>query len=274
MKNKIIIASVISVAAVLIAVAVLLLIFIPNSFAERMEKADKKLAKKPYVMEVDLSFECYDDEIKGIFAQLENRNTTVYVDGDRFRAENTLEISVNESGVKNTYLFENNYTVIGGTLYSEVAYTINGEGGDPSRNYASVSEQESRDFLNGICLIGGVSAERFAVMTDGKDDGSHVAVFTGVSDEDRVVLEEMMLHQLSDAAEGASLKSAQLTVQIEDGKYDCATLKAEYDVTISGKIYAVSATVELEFDYDDDVKIYLPDKVNEYQKNDLENIIE
>lgn len=273
MKNKIIIASVISVAAVLIAVAVLLLIFIPNSFAERMEKADKKLSKDPYTIDVKISFNCYDDEIVGIFSELEKNKTTVYVDGDRFKSTNELELKLKEDGVEKEYRFTSAYTLIGSVLYAELDYTLDGEGSSPNKSYASVTPEQSAELKNEICLIGGVSAESFSVMTDGKTDEGYVAVFSGVSDADRVLLEKMMSSLLEDSADSVSLKEAELTIEITDKTYDKAKLHAEYDVVISGKTYSVDTTVELEFDYDDVSKIYPPDNANEYQENELDKII-
>ena len=271
MKNKIILASVISVAAVLTAV-VLLLLLIPKTFYDRMEKADKKLSKDPYTIDVKISFNCYDDEISGIFSEISNSKTKVYVDNDRYQVENTVEINLAEDDGKKTDLFTNNFTVTGDRVYAYSDYTVNGEGGNPHKNYAAINGDEARDLLEKSCLIGGISADRFSTFTDGKEEKAHVAVFSGISDSDRAVLEEMLSAQLEDAAESVSLKDARLTVKIVNGRYDIATLEAEYDVVIKGKTYSVDASVELKFDYDAE-NVYPPDSVDEYQENELDKII-
>jgi len=226
--------------------------------------------KKPYIIEVEIDFDCLDDTVSGIFAEIENSETKIYVKDGRVRAVNEQLIHEGE----NEYLFTKKYTVIGDTVYADIDYTVNGEdNGKLGKNKAKIDGAKTTALVKELCIIGGISADDFANTMDGKSDGEHFAIYTGISERGREVLENVMKTQLEGTCDSASLLDATLTVKIDERKYDSATLLAEFGVEISGKTYPVSMCVELDFDYGESFDIYLPDDVDQYVENELDNFI-
>ena len=233
--------------------------------------AENELAKRPYTVEVDLEYRCNNTEISGVFEQLEDTYTVIYVDGKELRAVKDLSISID----KDDYRFVDSYTVIDGTVYCENVYYADGIP-HAKKNMALISNDQTRILFGDIAVIGDVSASDFSDVTQVKNGKKSVITYNGASESAIIALENAMVSQLELEAGSGSLvkaKSLEMTVEIKGKRYESITLMCDYLVTLSGKTYEVSMTAELEFDYDETFDITRPADFGEYNNVNIDTIL-
>lgn len=240
-----------------------------KSFDERLDKADKLLDGKPYVIEVELDFRCDDAEMSGMFDELEKNYTTVYVKDGKMKIVNKLDINDGEK-VNSFYTV---YTMIDGVVYYDLKYSVDGIVSKENKYYSAITDGQRRTLVDSMCLFGGVSLDGFTAMNEKRDGDEHSAVYTGPSSENTIVIEKMLASLLEGACSNVSLIDSSLCVELEDKRYDTVVLNCQYTVVISGKTYPVGLTAELEFDYDEIFSVTLPDNTDSYTATDIENII-
>ena len=236
---------------------------------EKRRIADEKLAKNKYVMEVELDFYCSDTEVKDIFDQLESSKTKIYVDGDNFRSVNDMFIEYDGNKVT----FNTEYTVFDGVVYRNMAYTANGAT-KSSLAFAEADEETVRALIDKITVIGGVNADNYDGCDTKQDDGDVELIYFTPNNDALIALENVMISQLESSCERVKADElTSLTIEFDGKRYESATVQCSYDVTISGKVYKVSMTAEIEFDYDERFEVKPPQNVSEYIRTEIENLI-
>ncbi len=232
------------------------------------EKADEALSKKAHVIEVDVDYTVDNETISAIFDQLERREVKLLVDGDKTAIEDRMSISY--SGGESEFV--NSYVIIGGVLYMDMRYTST-EGSNSTRGKSEIGYEDAVSFKEKASIIGGIGYEDFLSSEITKRDGDRVILSTGAGEELKVRLENIIISALSGAAEKARVKDARLTVELDGKKYETVTLVCDYEITMSGFTYTVTAEYELEYDYDEHVNITAPANPSDYPDMELDNIL-
>lgn len=237
---------------------------------KKLAKAEDHFRSSPYKMDVTVDFTAEDEEIAGIFSELERTQTTVYFDGTSFKSVNVMSIDTGDS----LYKFSTVYTVIGQTAYRDIAYETDGIPSSPIKSYAFLDDAQRLTLAYKVSRVGGVTTGGFANLTDTKIDKKTVSVLcTEASDEVKESLRKMMVSFFEGSLERAVAKSVTLTLVLFDGHYKSAVVSCDYDVTIGGKVYSVSAAVNLAFDFGNDYKVYTPADASEYSVIDPEDMM-
>ena len=240
-----------------------------KSAEKRMEKAEEYISSNPYIVSVSVDFDAAEG-VAAIFAEIGSSKTKVYFRGADYHAENESVIHTG-AGV---YHFKIDYTSVGGTLYKDTSYFENDVQIGETHSYAAISAAQSLQLAKHVCLIGGVDVDGFADSEQIESSRKALTMrYENASDGVKKVLAEMMNAASEWVFESVTVGSAALTLSIEDNKYSTAVLECDFEVTLEGVAYAVTATVTLNFDYSESFGIYHPNNAGEYQKIELENLL-
>ena len=235
---------------------------------KRMKNAEEYIRSNPYTISVSTDFTAAEG-VSSIFAEIATSKTKVYFRGANYHAENESVINTGED----VYYFKTDYTSVGGTLYKDMSYSENDVPMGDTYSYAAISAEQSLQLAGRLCLIGGVDVDGFADSTE--IDRSRKALtmrYENASDEIKAALVGMMNAVSEGVFESVSVGAAALTLSIENDRYSTATLECDYEITLGGVAYAVTARVTLSFDYSESFSISHPVNADEYESIDLENL--
>lgn len=235
---------------------------------EVVQRAEKVLTKKPYVIEMEVEYTASSIDISGIFEELGTNETTVFFKDGNFRAHNSMSIDYGEGDNE----YNSVYTAIDGTLYVNHKYTFANIKRD-IKSKAEITAEQSEELLLELLIVGAPKIEDFSEVELTKVDGDRVIVCRGASEDKYVALEEALISQLEGTSDSVKLTSVEMTVELDGKKYDTVTVSCLYEVVISGERYVVGMTVTLDYDYDEYVEIRVPDDAIEYDDVDIENLL-
>lgn len=231
--------------ALLLLISILALVFAACSdktVEEMIDEADEILSDSAYSIDVDVSYVC-DDEVKDIFDQLGAAEIGVYVDGGKMRIENETVINYGEGDV----IFNTQYVMLDGVVYADLKYNLDGYD-RLSQAKAYISEAQRDELFQKQSVACGITADDFTDVSISKDDGD-VIICTTAKDEILSELEYILIYQLEGASDTVAIKSATLTIELDDGKYGTVSLNCAFDVRIMGSLYSVTMNVEMEYNY-------------------------
>lgn len=257
------------VSLLLIAALLLSSLTACNLTAEQIvEKADKALEKRAYVLEIDIDYRTEDQEISTIFDQLERSETVMYFKNGNVIARNDLAINYGEGDTT----FISTYTVVDGVLYLNLSYTADGVTRDV-KSKAVIDADKQTQLEDKLSLVGGIGVFDFSNVTLSRDEDEYDIVCRGISDDKRIEIEKLLISELESTAESVRATDVKMVVEIENGKYDTVTVFAEYSIVVSGKTYSVGMTVELEYEYDEKFDVSVPADASEYLDADIDSLI-
>lgn len=233
-----------------------------------MEKANKKLTRLDYTVEVDIDYTAKDSLIAPLFEELEKNDTKLHFEGDNVSIENRTSISYEGGDTE----FYSSYTVVDGMVYASSGYTVS-DGSNLNKLKAEISDEEKETLIEKAGLIIDVGIEDFATVTLDKLDGEHCLICTDASSDLNVLLERIMISQLQNTADSVGVKNVRMVIVLDGGKIDTVSLECEYDVTLYTYNYSVEAEFELEYDYDDFVKVKAPANAGEYPYSTFDDIL-
>lgn len=235
---------------------------------ELVEKADKVLGKRPYVIEIDIDYRTNDQKVAGIFDQLERSETVMYFKDGNLRARNDLSIDYGDGDTQ----FISTYTVVDGILYLNLNYTTDGVTRDV-KSKAQIDSDKKAELENKLSLVGGIAAFDFSDVTLVRDEDEYEIVCRGISDEKQIEIEKLLVSQLESTVDSVKATDVKMVIELDGGKYDVVTVYAEYSIVIKGETYSVGMTVELEYEYDAKFDVTVPADASEYLDADIETLI-
>lgn len=237
---------------------------------KRLDKAEEHFRSNPYSVKIAFDFDASDDEISGIFSQLERNVTTVLFDGTSFKSYNVMSIDTGDT----EYTFHTTHTVVNGTVYYNVSYAADGVPVIPNKTYSKLTADQMNTLAHRVTYVGGVTADGFANRTETKIDKKTVSIlYTDASAEVNEALRRAMSLLFIGSLERAVAGNVSLELVLEKDLYRYAVIKCDYDVTVNGKAYPVSATIRLDFDFGEEYKVYAPDDALEYTLVDPEDVM-
>lgn len=233
-----------------------------------IEKADNNLTRLAHSVELEFDYVAEDDSVADLFDQLDGGETVIHFDGDDAKIEQRMSMKYGEDNAD----FFGNYVIKDGTVYANSGYTY---AGTTSYNKvkADVSDEERTSLIEKAGAIIGVGIENFAFVSCEKIDGEYIIQCTEATNDLNIKLEKTLIAQFEDADVSVKVENARMIIEIDDGKYDTVRVMCDYEVTLYSQTYNVGAMYELEYDYDDKVKISKPDDAYAYGDSLFENIL-
>lgn len=233
-----------------------------------IEKADKKLGRSTYTVEVDIDYTAGDKEMSGILDQLEGAETKLYFDGEDVFIEQRMTLDYGEGSTE----FFGDHVIVGDTVYSHSGYTISG-GGNTQKRMTAITDEQREALIEKAGIVIGIGIEDFSTVTLDKTDGDHFITCTGADEELNIMLENILVSQFEGVAQSIAVSNVRMLVEIEGGRYDTVSLTCDYGIVLSSKTYSAKAEFELEYDYDGHSKVKVPGNVNEYDPADFNSIL-
>ena len=229
------------------------------SAASAIKKADKALAEAPYTVTMSMDFECDDATLNTVFDAM-TMEFPVTVDGENVHMSMSTEIMGMKSGVT--------MTVVDKVLYSNTTV-----GKQSVKIKATLNEEEIEAFMKDNNTDLPVTTENFETLTVETVDGKKVITCAGISDEGLTAMNDLLAKSLSAMGAEAAVGDLSLTVTIADGKYETMALTAEYAVTIAGKTYTTTMTMNARYSYEDIQPITAPADADSYTEVSYSEIV-
>ena len=222
-----------------------------------------------YVIRTSIDLFC-DDEVMGdFFDNLENDRSVIYVDGNKIKAERTYEVEASGKHVR-----KDTYVISDGVIYDYYRYYMNDILQSSKTAKSNITSDEVSGLLNGFCFIGGISEEGFSEIQEESLEDKDVTTYSEPDAKNRIVFERMVVSLLEGYCDLVTLRNATLTVTETEVGYSDAIALCSFDVTIGGEVYALSATVRLDFDYSESFDVSLPSDSDKYEEVEINDIID
>lgn len=226
-----------------------------------VENAENEIAKKPYSIEMDMSFTTSNTQYKSVFEAMSIEDVKVLVDGKNVN----MSMNMDSRGIKTSM----EYTIFNRVMY--VNMSLSGYGQKQTvKQKANMSAEEVREFLGDNGVDSELLISDFAECSMTKDGDAYIISCTGITDD----IEDVLLDKVSGIADGADIEISDVSyrITIEDGKYDSVYLYCDYAMTAGSETVEFTMKTTMEFDYDDEVKITAPADADEYVEVDYSEI--
>ena len=229
--------------------------------AKLLENATNATSNAPYAIEMDMSFSTSNTKYKSTLENMSIDGMKVYVDGKNIN----MSMDADVSGVKTNM----EYTVFNRVMY--VNMSISGYGQKQTiKKKANMTAEEVKEFLGDNGVDSEISVSDFTEYSMAKEGDVYIITCAGVTDD----IKEVMLDKVSGLVNGAEIEVDDVTyrVKIADGKYDGVYLYCDYVMTVGSETVEFTMKITLEFDYDEEVKISVPDDADEYDEVEYSEI--
>ncbi len=228
--------------------------------ASAIEKADKALAEAPYTMTMSMDFESDNAEMNTIFDAL-SMEIPVTVDGENMYMNLSMEIMQGMSASVKMTVFDK-------VLYYDMAVA-----GQTMKMKATMNEEDYAEFLKKNSAEMPVDPSQFETLTLETKDGKQVVTCTGITEEGRKALNEIMGETVGSIDASATLGDLSYTLTISDGKYESMALTVSYSVTVAGKTVNVSMAMTAKYTYGEIAPITAPADADKYTEADLDDLL-
>lgn len=228
-----------------------------------LAECDKHLRSHAARVDISLDFTC-DEEISGVFEQLEKNTTAICFDGDKLHSVNEQYIEMGGD----VYCFTTKYTSVNGILYRNTSYSLNGVTKNESREFSPITKDERKTLGNKVSYVGGLGEDDFTTASKTQQEDRLTFTFSGATASAREIMEQMMITLLTGTAELVDAGEVTLTVNTVSGAYESASVSCDYAVTIGGKAYNVRLDVKLGFTFNSGFAVSAPTDYLEYVKSE------
>ena len=228
--------------------------------ASAIQKADEALAKAPYTMTVSMDFESDNAEMNQIFDAL-TMEIPVTVDGENMLMNMSMEI------------MEGMSATIKMTVFDKVLYYDMDVAGQTVKMKATMNEEDYAEFLKENSAEMPVDPEQFETLTLETKDGKQVVTCTGITEEGRKALNDIMGETVGTMDASATLGDLSYIITIADGKYESMALSVSYSVTVAGQTVNVSMSMNAKYAYGDVAPITAPADASSYTEADLDDLL-
>ena len=172
--------------------------------AEVIAKADKALLSKPYQVDMDMSFNCDNEELEPLFETME-LDAKMYVDGD------AVKFAMDMMGAEVEMLCHEK------VLYMAISY-----GGFSQKAKATMNDEQLKEFMSEYGTSSDLTVADFETVEMKTENGKTVITCTGITAE---ALSEQIDSALEDMGFGEmgaelTIDNVKLVSVIENGKYD------------------------------------------------------
>lgn len=215
-----------------------------------VEKADAALTAAPYSMTVSMDLECDDAELNDILDSM-SMEVPVTVDGENIFLSMGVTAESTSIDVKMT-VFER-------VLYYDMSFM-----GESIKMKATMNDEEYAEFMKDSNTSLPVEPRHFETLTLEKKDGKQVVTCTGLTEEGRAALNEMLGETTGSIDGEAALNDLSYVLTIVDGKYESMAMSVAYSFTEDGKTVNASITMGITFSYENVSPVTAPADADQY----------
>ena len=220
-----------------------------------LEQADKALDSAPYTALMGIDYSSEDEKMAEAIEHLSTPAIKMCVDGGDFTAEMSHKLNGMDASYK--------YTVIGGMIYYDSC--VEGTDSNTVIKQKAVYTESMRDgIISRFGAGANLRADDFENVAAVGMNGVVIVTCTDIKDAALMGVVDMLERDLSDIGATVAIKDASLTLQIEDGKYTVSLFVCSYVIATDTDVYELTLTHGTQFDYESQVKISIPENIDEY----------
>ncbi len=242
---------IVSVMLALVLVACMFALTSCDSVKPALEKADKALKEEPYVVKMSMDFECDDQTLNAVFDAM-SMEIPITVDGDNMSMDLTMDLMGQSIGAK--------MSVVDKVLYSNVDMGALGS----TKMKATLNDEQLKEFASENGAEMPVDYFQFEKLEMEKKDGKQVITCSGITTEGLTALNEQMGEAVKAMGAEAAAGDLSYVITLADGKYETVALTCSYSITVEGKTYTVSMTMNAKYEYKDVAKVTAPSDADTY----------
>ena len=209
--------------------------------------ADEFLASNPYTVDVRVTYESDDEAMAKAIASFTGPTMKLSVDGDKLSAIMYLKKGETQNYVQ--------FTFIDGNLYTEYS-----EGGKVSESVTAYTAEDIAALRESLGAGAAITYEDFEEVESKGITKVHVITCNKIKADAIESLTSSLEEQLMSAFEEVEVTvyTADLSIEIEDGKYNVIILNCEYFITTPTDSYSINMQYSMKFSYDEAVNITAP----------------
>ncbi len=231
-----------------------------ESVESALEKADKALKEKPYTVSMSMDFECDDKTLNTIFDAM-SVEVPINIDGDNVSMDMSMDVAGQSLGMK--------MSVVDKVLYSSVDMGALGS----TKMKATLNDEQLKEFIRENTAEMPVDYFQFEELKQEKKDGKEIITCSGITTEGLTALNKEMSDALVNMGADAAVGDISFVITLADGKYESVALTCSYTVTIQGKAYTVSMTMNAKYEYQDVAAITAPADADSYTEVNYSDIM-
>ncbi len=226
---------------------------------DTLKKADQALLDNPYIVTMSMDFECDDETLNQVFDAM-SVEVPVTVDGDNVSMDMSMDIMGQKVGM--------NMVVVDKILYSTIDLGITS-----TKIKATLNDEQFKEFMSENAENMPVDYLQFETLTMEEKDGKQIITCTGITTEGLSELNKVMTDSLTSLGAEAAVGDLSYVLTLKDGKYENMALTCSYSVTVAGKTYSVSMTMNAAYTYKDVAEITAPADAASYTEVDYSDIL-
>ncbi len=230
-----------------------------QSAAKMLESADAALKNAPYTVKVSTDFECDDATINTVFDAM-SLEVPVTVDGENIALELSMEVMGQKLGTK--------MTVVDKVLYSDIDLGIT-----QMKMKATLDDTQLKEFVAENSAELPVDYLQFEELKLESKDGKQVITCSGITTEGMTALNDQVTEALKSMGAEGAVGDISYIVTLADGKYESMALSVSYSLTMEGKTYNLSMTMNAKYEYENVAKVAAPADADSYQSVSYADII-
>ncbi len=224
-----------------------------------LEKADDALVNAPYKVTMKTTFKADNPELNAALAA-NAVEIPIIIDGENV----SMDMSIPALGIQNSKI----------VVVDKVLYMLVEAQGITVKYKCTLTDEQFEQFMADNNATMPIEHKYFDKKDTEKDGSKKIITCSELNQDGKDMLKERaqkMLAALGNDSE-ADYDEIQLELIIEDGKYASQEIEMDYDISVEGVSFSVSATTKSSYDYDEDYKVTAPEDADSYTEMEYEDL--
>ena len=247
----------------LVSLAVFSLAACAKTPEELLEKAEEALEEESFSAEISMHFSSSDPTISDIVSAISDMEYVLVCDGDKLRM--IVEMELEDVDV------EVALTLVDDTAYMKLTAESGGQS-QAMKYKAAVTKEQAAELLGTSNAASGISPLNFTSITLDEADGDKIITCTNPNDTVMSEINDLLGSYLGEDA-AAEIKNVKFVHKLDDGRYDESRLSFDVVLEIMGEEYTMSAALEIDFDFEKDVKVSAPNDADKYEEISYDDLL-
>ena len=237
---------------------------------ELITQADEAVKNFSYRVAVDMAFtgDETDETTKQIISSLNNVEMLLSADGEN--AELSYGVEMEYEGI--SVAVNMKMVSVGNTVYIMSEQSVDDQKNTVKMKAVATDEQLKELLGQTGSGVSDVTHSDFEKVEMSKVDGNYVITCTNLKEDAVDKLNSVLASSAGDLS-SVSVSNAKLTVEINNGKYQKATITCDYTLDIGdSEIITLGASIDMNYTYED-FDISAPSDANDYQDIDIDDML-
>ena len=229
--------------------------------AKTVQKADKALTEKPYIMTISMDFSSDNSYLSPSLEAL-NASVPVTVDGENmfFEANVSSEIASDSTSFQ--------MLIVDRVLYYH--FTLLDQ---EIKVKAPVSDEYYTELRSKGGISMPVNVSHFESMTMETSNGKKIISCSGISAEGRTLLDQSLLDTVGEINDEMDLADLSFVLTIANGKYESMALTVSYTTVLADQPTTVTTSMTATFTYDGVAPLTAPADADTYTEINIEDLL-